>query len=314
MMATSWSTYFGHICDHASIFFGSEEISKTYKNPALKIDFGIDDLRHEVNAHAARRSEAEYEIRLYAGLIAALDRYCAKTLESHPQLFEGDSGRIADQSVLASYLMRLWIDFIIFHEWAHVINGHLEWANRANWDEVGDLAIGAPGIRQALELEADSRATVFVLATLAADWRAATEQLYGTPNPRHAWRNFFNALMLLFDFFEEIPGKKVVGGSTHPDPFARAYTCQMFIFGDHRRVAGLPVIEGADLQKYLTQLSIDYYLKAKGADPNRFLERSLAATQFCIGVDALIDQHGIKQFRLTREKDGVDPARASAGV
>jgi len=299
--AQSWPEFFEHVRLHAATYFSSDEIKQTYIDSSIEIDFDVDDLAVAANAHARKRRAGQYEIRLYAPLLAELDRYANDAIERFPSLFMVDNGGRAVQQHAASYLLFLWTDFIICHEWAHVVYGHLEVTGRGQWNELeSEPVIDPPELCHALELEADSRATVFTLAGLAARWRDVSIHLYGKVDPTLAWRDYYYGLLLLFDFFEEKhpPGKS--GKRTHPHPFVRAYTFQMFVMGECDRVAGLPDTPGSDRQRFFAEMAISYYLTIRNRDPQEYLEASLRAARFCTQIDGILSAHGVAKHRLAR--------------
>lgn len=300
-MTQTWPQLFEAIRKHATKYFSSDEIKLTYKNPELDIDFDINDLEHAVNAHAKKKSANKYEIRIYAGLIAELDRYAQDAFDRYPFLFSIPDGHTVSRERAVSYMFFTWIDFIICHEWAHIISGHLEITNHAQWNEISDSPIiEQPDLRKALELEADSRATAFTLAGLADSWKDTTMNIYGNCDHNIAWRGFFHSMLMLFDFFEEKQKNIPIEKRTHPRAFYRAYTFQRFAINERDRIEGLPEIEGNDPNLFFAKIVIDFYQSITKRDPTEFLKSTDEAAAFCSNIDCILSSHGINNLRLTK--------------
>lgn len=303
-------------------YFGIPEIHQLY-NQDIEFTFKINDLKHEVNAcikpvFSNSDTLLRYDIEIYIGLIDVLQEYSKKCSLNY-DLFHGVAKNNPEkQDKISSFLLYMWVHFIMFHEWGHAICGHAKYKKYklgereqdVLWLENDDSGIFQENLnlQKAMELEADSKAAPFLFHPFALIWKNYSKDLYSEVNDDYAWTDFVIAILLLFEFFQE---RKRGISNTHPSPVIRIYACLIHIVGEltdkphiHKN---LPQISFDDLPKsqnpiyiYFFSKLVNYYINIKQMKEEEFLKEQLFAYEFCSIVGQVVEQAGLPKFRLTK--------------
>ena len=73
--AEIWQAVFQNLSTNADSYLLSEQIRSKYKNPETSVTFRVDDTDHRINACVRRIARSSYDIRIFAGLVAALESF-----------------------------------------------------------------------------------------------------------------------------------------------------------------------------------------------------------------------------------------------
>jgi len=124
----------------------------------------VDDFKI-INAVACKKSENDFEILIFPGLVKELYMY-ARFVVSYGKIFKSIKRNNKNIEPLVDSVFFFWLDFVFFHEYFHIIMGHLdldivksfkihEIEKESELNEIKDLQ---KEIYIALEAEADGKA------------------------------------------------------------------------------------------------------------------------------------------------------------
>lgn len=304
--AEYWKEIFQNIEAIADNCLASEHVRANYRNPETIVTFRVDDINHQSNACVCRTAQNTYEIRVFAGLVRELKNYSERVIDSYPNLFQSLDRRDKKKTDIAhSYLFYLWLEFVIFHEWAHALCGHLDFkAEVHEWYEMENEKFSAKALDdqtcQSLEAEADSYAAKFALASFSTRWEGLAKEFYPNRDGRAVLRDYLAAVLLLFRFFEELRLKAEKPRNTHPIPFNRAFIFLAFCLGEYGKIPGLPALSSQEKEMLFGVTAVEFYVKYLGIESGAYLLMSLEAAQFSASVEATIQEIRISDFRITK--------------
>lgn len=304
--AEYWKEIFQNIQAIADNFLASEQVRAKYRNPETIVTFRVDDINHQSNACVRRTAQNTYEICVFAGLVRELENYSARVIDSYPNLFQSlDRQDQRKTDIARSYLLYLWLDFVIFHEWAHALCGHLDFkAEVHEWYEMENKEFSAKALDdqtcQSLEAEADSYAAKFALASFSTRWEGLVKELYPNRDGRVALRDYLAAVLLLFRFFEELQPKAKKPRNTHPVPFNRAFIFLAFCLGTYGEIPGLPALSSQEKETLFGVTAVEFYVKYLGIESGAYVSMLLEAARFSASVDATIKEIRISDFQITK--------------
>lgn len=181
-----WQALFDDVVQEAERIILSPAARATYKNPNITVIIEVDIFEHEKNARARIVSDSSYKIILDAGLVAWLFDLSKTIIHDCPLIFyDIDRENDIELDKAAAVLFRLWMNFIVLHEWSHIICGHHKFSlDKTLWLEIPTLNIPATSKltnaqRICLEAEADAFAIKFLATFHYFSWRIMSEELYG---------------------------------------------------------------------------------------------------------------------------------------
>lgn len=315
------------IFQYGNQYFNSSDIKKLY-NQEIEFRFAYGD-SEEVNAYIQcildenQNTLIAYKIVFYTGLV--------KKLEQHAQFIAQKYEKIdlEKRHKFATFLLFMWLHFVIFHEFGHAICGHLKYdlANSFNvkkWYELDKLDKSSksinqyPNLDQAMELEADAQATKFLLQPFFEIYNNYSIDLYGKLDNDALWYDFLFSILSLFEFFESLNPND---DGVHPFPFIRVYACLMTLIGElNYRPELLQYLPNLNLEKfeehnssnalsdYFTEKFIDFNCQqnklnlANKTNIEIFIKRQEFAFNFCAKVDDIIQKANLSEFRLIKTK------------
>ncbi len=278
-MATThedWQALFDEVIQEAESIILSPSALATYKNSNIKVDIEVDNLRHGKNARARIVSDYNYKIILDAGLVAWLFDLSKTIIHDCPLIFyDIDRKNRVEVDKAATVLFRLWMNFIVLHEWSHIICGHHKFSrDKALWleipppDQLSSSKL-TNAQRVCLEAEADAFAIKFIASFHYFSWRIMSEELYGDlfRQKRVAYDTLI-ALILLFEGFESINPRNQDKEATHPSPDQRIFIATVFFLNEFIQY---PQQDNFNLAEVVVMVNMDYYLFKKGRTQEDFL-------------------------------------------
>lgn len=196
----------GNKIDYMSFMEGAKKItdfyhpvindSKLYKNEC-EIICEIDDLNITVNARVNHLAINQYKIIIYRGMIDKLIEQSIRVAQEAHQLFNVPNNKIEN---LQRNLYEIWINFIICHEWGHIICGHLTYKNRDYWiEEENEVNNIDKDLSYTMELEADTWASRLCLGYFAENKDRISLNLYDVRESENLWSFYFNSIFFLFE-------------------------------------------------------------------------------------------------------------------
>ncbi|MCE4539648.1 hypothetical protein LXT12_20560 [Pelomonas sp. P7] len=181
------------------------------------------------NASAKRQPWGGYEVNLGGGMLHRLDMM-AQTLAADPTVLRGNRrSRLLDsqaraggrRQVMASFAYSFLVDFVFWHEVAHITRGHTDWISRRGRGEgLAELHMTPRDEAEA----ADLRALEGDADRQAVGWAAASFDVSIQHNPYLRYQSAVDAfhdfgyltvaLFMLFDAFQNHASEAL---RTHPD-------------------------------------------------------------------------------------------------
>lgn len=301
-MATTpedWQEIFDEVVQEAERIILSPAARATYKDPNVTVSIEVDIFRHEKNARARIVSDKNYKIILDAGLVAWLFDLSKTIIHDCPLIFyDIDRNDEDNTDQAAAVLFRLWMNFIVLHEWSHIICGHHKFSlDKTLWLEIPPPETSlTPKLTNAqricLEAEADAFAIKFLATFHYFSWRIMSEELYGDlfRRKRVAY-DTLTGLILLFEAFETINPRNQDKAATHPSPDQRIFIATVFFLSEFNQY---PQQDSFNLAEVVVMVNIDYYLFKKGRNQEDFL--SLTA-----GMELFMNQVGHTLATMDRE-------------
>jgi hypothetical protein len=302
MSVELWKEVFSNVRENVDTYLSSEEIRSTYRDPNTSVEFVVDDLCHSVNAFAGKVAVNSYRIRICAGLAAYLRESAIETIESGWVFKDQSSSDPVLRSRLIDYLMYIWLDFVCFHEWSHVICGHQsvgssgeQWSEfEVQRDAKGKLP---PEVNQRLEAEADAYAAKFTLARFSTIWQGLAQEIYAKAVPEMVLRDYLMSVLLLFRAFEKIDRKDCAERS-HPEPIDRAFVVHSFMMGEFSGIPGLPSLGKEEVETIFSGVLLEFYLSHLGLNSETLLPRLLQSAEFMASVDDMLKKLKMHQYRV----------------
>lgn len=272
-----WQALFDEVIQEAESIILSPAALATYKNPNITVSIEVDNLRHEKNARARIVSDSSYKIILDAGLVAWLFDLSKTIIHDCPLIFyDIDRANDVELDKAAAVLFRLWMNFIVLHEWSHIICGHHKFSlDKTLWLEIPTLDIPTTSKltnaqRICLEAEADAFAIKFLATFHYFSWRIMSEELYGDlfRRKRVAYDTLIG-LILLFEAFETINPRNQDKEATHPLPDQRIFIATVFFLNEYRQYPQQQ--DNFNIDEVMVMVNMDYYIVRKGMDRETFL-------------------------------------------
>lgn len=263
---------------------------------SVKILFSVDDRKYARNATARKDdpNKHEYSIVIYGGLVGFLHEEASK-IKDKIDLSSYDDKQIR---YLECFFFDIWINFILCHEYGHVISGHLEYSKNAEWLEFDeDNASSYQKDNQmdcySMELEADMWSGRFSLERFSMVYKELNKMLNEDENSTKAWDFYFLAVIVLMYLFEHKENK------THPPTLSRTITMlqsahyQINAQSDLKSI--LPDISHLT-SDYIIKILVDY-LKDNS---EYILEKYEMDQDIMSKIESHIKKMGLSNMRLTK--------------
>lgn len=284
-----WQDIFDNIISNANkVLHG--DINQTFKNPNITIDFIIDDLcqyfdSEKINACAMIINEEKYKIIFTRRLIQILSHFSRKILDydiifKHLKRTEENREKLMGLSDTAFYI---WVQFIFYHEWSHIVRGHLATNNRKykidKWFELSNdnvkNKIKIVDIR-ALEADADRWGSSFMIGNYSIVFNDIYKMFYTDIPKEDALYDYILMLIFLFDLFDILEGKSRVekdeASFEHPEPEFRALLCITTLI-DNNTIELFSNISKESKLKIVQKASLSYFLKFRNYNETVFAEK-----------------------------------------
>lgn len=217
--------------------WGSEIISKfsiaSKQGSNISIRFRIDyektDEYKHINAHAARdlKGNADYEICLYASLIYnqwLISRIPAEHAEPFSNVISQLIGSNEQEKIdhLCSAIFYISSIFVICHELAHILLGHIDWrCDKTGQPSLIEVDTGTPALSSAtFAMEAEADALAASLLSAICSFSILEDNNFGSFHNR-LWILGFSITLTMHMFENKILLNGPPLERTHPNPSER---------------------------------------------------------------------------------------------
>lgn len=263
------------------------------------------------NARASRTGAHEYEVYLGGGLLARLD-LVARTLTADRSLLRGstrtqllDPRARADgrAQVIKSFAFFFLVDFVFWHEVAHIVLGHVDWlAAQGQGSSLAELfaapatAAEAQAIRF-LEADADRQSVI---------WTANTFDLSLQRNPylryaslADAFHDFGLLSVALFGMLDAFDDRVADELRTHPENHQRMMVMLSYVseYLDKHRPDARAVLAKACSDGGGQALETILHVNRRMVDP-------MEVIGFLGQFEAAISDQGVRQLQLRADPAG----------
>lgn len=290
------------ITEHCKNIFNNKDFYKDGLSVNIKV--GIDTgswLKDSVNARVQKMSSSsqEYSIVIFGGLVKFLFEK-SKDVADNASSFGFENILQDDQKyAFQHFVFDIWVYLVIFHEYGHIISGHLQYVKASEWLEFDENRFSnnkslSSEYHYAMELEADMWSGKLCISYLAEYYKNIGVCLSRDENDSKIWDDFFLMIIILMHSFENNTN------ATHPPSLSRMMTMLMFI---HDEINAKP-----ELQKMLpniSHLTPDYitnnivnYLKKDVRNIFKDFSKDL---EIVLSAKSNIEKIGLGKFRLTKE-------------
>lgn len=263
---------------------------------SVKILFSVDDRKYARNATARKDdpNKHEYSIVIYGGMVELLYEE-ARKIENRINLSLFNEEQIR---YLKSFFFDIWINFILCHEYGHVISGHLEYKNTNKWLEFDEdnSSIHQENEKMnlySMELEADMWSGRFSLERFSMVYKNLNKVLGDDEKSTKAWDIYLIAIIVLMYLFENVTN------NTHPPTLSRTITMLQSI---HDEINARPDFKSIfpDFSHltpdYIIEILVNYLKREwKHVDADYSKDMQLMST-----VSQNIEQMGLSNMRLTK--------------
>ena len=263
------------------------------------------------NARARRTTFGAYEVMLGGGLLARLD-VLAQALAADRDVLRGSrKSKLLDpavraegrQKVMAKFAFYFLLDFVFWHETAHIFLGHVDWLSKAlGVDDLPELFADSVDPveaerRRVLETDADRQSVIWAAASF--DVSLKTNPFLSYTSDADAFFDFgvlSAALFMLFDAFDTGVAADL---RSHPDNHRRVGVMLAFVedyLGKYR----------ADARSQLHQQCIAGGLSAlqKLLHSNKRAFDVMDVFRFIGETGTRIEQLGFRSFQLKPGRAG----------
>lgn len=304
-----WDIVFQNIENNSKNLFHAKEVFDTYKNKNTNFKIKIKDNDYSVNARVFRKSEHDYIIEIFGGLIIELDKLSSYTVENCHHLFKNyNKNDDATKEYLRQYLFYAWFDFIAFHEWSHALCGHLVLGEgKSSWTEF-NVRSNQEKLRcydiMRLEAEADSYATKFVLARFIDIMPSLRRLATSNQTDSDYYIDHLYIYFVLFDFFESRINPKIDAEieRTHPEPFHRSFIFASFTMGVFKDIKGISSLSDSEVNDIISKATLNHYVLSNKMTGDEFFVKMMLAAEFMNTVDDTLASLNIKSYRICKTK------------
>ena len=289
---SEWDIIFSEIEELSDQYF-NPQFNSLYKNN-ISISFNVARYQGAIQAKAIPLGESSYLIKISRGMLVTLmDIACEHTKDE--KFIKLINPLKLKRNLVQNLLFFAYVDLIICHEWAHIIFGHNELADK----KINDLVepdVDESTFMNSLELEADATAARLILARLASNYHKVDKIIYGasiqeTTSHKDSWKITIFAILSLFDSFKGT-------GKTHPTSSIRAFASIMFIAGEISEKLNirnnLPHTGDSEVEiyNYFAILVSRYYIDYKNLNKSEYLELQISAFEHCYKIGSILDKRG----------------------
>lgn len=282
MNYTDWQTLFRKIESDSEQIMMSPSAQKTYKNKAIKITVRVDDTKGDQSKNAKARiiSENNFEILIDAGLIKWLLEESLAIVEDCPYLFFGldrDKNQDIINELAKELVFDTWIDFVVCHEFSHILGGHVKRSELIGID------------RHSLEAEADATAATLMAypMMIMAKFRSYSLTDDG---------DLYNRLLSIFLLFELFEATSDGDNQTHPAPKMRAFVFASFFMKSSQIYS--PTYSNINIEKISGMVSYTYHIHWRRISLDDYESLLSEFSDFCSLTGLTISNLDMKNYRI----------------
>lgn len=297
----SWGEHFDLVKSYIDRYMAENKIETWFSSSPASLEFIVDDLNHSKNACAKKVGENSYEIRIYAGLIKELLDNSYQVVWNSKGIFRRVSRDPSNSEMVGNcqiYILFIWIEYIFFHELAHIACGHLDILGLHSWAEMASEGTKKNKITnyqlQRLEAQADGFAIRnFIGGMYLRSWRSISSSLYGEENHIELFRDNLLAIFYLFKVFDHLQEGKIGADAAHPSPFIRANVCWFKLKQFYQNVDELPPLTDLELRDLVYGSFMEFYVNEYGFTTADFERETDIVNEFMGTVSDVLAELGL---------------------
>ena len=296
-------------------------IKELCKNPNLTINFKIDTeekyfKKDEINAFAKICDEENYSIVLSKKLIQLLSHFSRKIIDyefifSHIKRVEENRQILME---LADFAFYIWIQSIFFHEFAHIVRGHLATNYRKSriktWYEISNYEVNKKLKKEyikSLEADADKWGSTFMLGNAYLILEEMFKKHYKNQNEEDYLYDYILTIVLMYDLFERLEHKVREefneSDFDHPHPEYRALISLLILGEDHLQNKVFTSIDSQKKMSIVMKAIQTYFLEFRQFSNTRYSKQMLGWVNFINKTRKILEKHKINKKTLFKKKD-----------
>jgi hypothetical protein len=217
-----------NVKSNVAMYLGNRNIIARYRTQQPPIISIVFTSRSARNAYAKSHGNLTYEIGFEDGLLAFF-RHFSSWLSNEKEAFPNLDKK--HQQHFSDYMMYCWADLVGFHEWSHILLGHVgQVATPLNEAPDERQGLCEAALSRAAEYEADTWGAKFSFARISTITSHLQGLFYQGGSKLDVYEDFGFIVYSLFKQLEEF--ERLEGGGsqamldlrrTHPDPIVRTW-------------------------------------------------------------------------------------------
>lgn len=309
---------------YKNIYINAEKVlnygvNELFKNPNVNIDFKIDTEEEyfkedEINAFAEIHDEENYIIVLSKKLIQLLSHFSRKIIDyefifSHIKRVEENRQILME---LADFAFYIWIQSIFYHEFAHIVRGHLATNYRKykikTWYEVINDDINKKLKKdyiRSLEADADKWGSTFMIGNAYLILEEMFKKYYKNQKEEDYLYDYILTIVLMYDLFERLEhgARKEFNESDfdHPHPEYRALISLLVIAEENLQNKVFTSINSQEKMSISMRAIQTYFLEFRQFSNTYYLERMSGWLNFINKTRKILDKHKINKKTLFKK-------------
>lgn len=295
-------------------------IKELFKNPKISIDFKIDTeekyfKKNEINAFAKIYDEENYIIVISKKLIQILSHFSRKIIDYEfifPHIKRVEENRHILME-LADFAFYIWIQSIFYHEFAHIVRGHLATNYRKHkiktWYEVSNDEVNKKLKKdyiKSLEADADKWGSTFMIGNAYLILDEMFKKYYKNQKEEDYLYDYILAIVLMYDLFERLEHNVreefKENDFDHPHPEYRALISLLVLVEDNLQNKVFISINDKEKMAIAIKAIQTYFLEFREFSNALYLDRMSGWLSFVDNTRKILEKYKINKKSLFKMK------------